>query len=351
MKKIIFIIIFLLIATCVFSKGMKAVYVSTWNPGLFTKSQVDNTIKACKTAGITDLFVQVRRMNDAYYTSKIVPKATNLKENFDMLDYTIKSCKKNNIKVHAWFVICRIGRDDYKKSLNPNQISWLDKDKKGNLISEKNVFIDPSNEAARKYITSVIKEVITKYPVDGVHLDYIRYPNANYGFCPHSVKQFTLETGTLAPMGPQFDNFRREQITKLVAEIRHTCNSSKRKIILSASIVSWGGATSYTKLSSYVNTFQDYDKWIRNNYVDYVMPMIYKRQNVDKQAKDYIEWLKVYSNAKHKSKIVPAIAGYLNTSDGLKRQITITEQAGYNNWIVFDFNEGADRKNLIAALK
>ena len=349
MKKTVLIILLIFCSLSVFSKDMKAVYVSTWNPGLFTKAQVDNTIKASKEIGITDLFIQVRRMNDAYYKSNIVPKATNLKENFDMLQYTINQCKKNNIRVHAWFVICRIGREDYKKTLNTAQISWLDKDNKGNLINEKNVFIDPSNEVARKYIVSVISEVINKYPVDGVHLDYIRYPNANFGYCNHSTKQFMLETGALAPIGEPFNNFRREQITKLVQEIRIACNRKSKKIILSASVVSWGAPVSYTKLSSYVTTFQDYEKWLKNNYVDYVMPMIYKRQHVNAQAREYINWLKVYSN--HKSKIVPAIGGYLNTSEGIKRQITITEQAGFKNWIVFDFNEGADRKNLLAALK
>ena len=350
MKKIFLILTLIILSQVLFSSNMKAVYVSTWNPGLFTRAEVKQTIEDAKSSGITDIFIQVRRMDDAYYTSNIVKKATNLKENFDMLDYAIKCAKPYNIKIHAWFVICRIGRQDYKKTLSSVQLSWLDKDKNGNLINENNVFIDPSNPVARKYICEVINEVVKNYNIDGVHLDYIRYPNANYGYCHNSTEQFILETGSLVPMGEKFNNWRREQITKLVYEIRTNINkNSNKKIILSASIVSWGTPTTYSNLSSYVKTFQDYEKWLKNNYVDYVMPMIYKRESVPQQANDYIKWLNLYSN--HKDKICPTIGGYLNSAQGIKKQINETEDMGFKNWVIFDFNIGADRNNIKQILK
>lgn len=346
MKKIIIIIFILLFSLSLYAKSMHGSYISTWNPGLLSKKEVKDTIIAAKNIGITDLFIQVRRMDDAYYNSKIVPKPTNLKENFDMLDYAVKLGHENNIKIHAWFVICRIGKGDYKKTLNNTKISWLNKDNKGNYLNENNVFIDPSNYEAKKYIISVIKEVEKNYNIDGIHLDYIRYPNKSYGYTENSLLQYTLQTGETFPTTLRFDNFRREQITNFIYEIRKSLN---KNTVLSASIVSWGEATNYKNLSSYNNTFQDYEKWINNNLVDFIVPMIYKREHIEKQSKDYTKWLNLYKP--NKNKIIPAIGAYLNDAKGIKKQIINTEKAGYNNWIIYEFNQGKGRNNVINALK
>lgn len=346
MKKIILIILILIIGISAYGKNIHGAYVSTWNPGLLSKEEVKNTFKAAKSIGITDLFIQVRRMDDAYYNSNIVSKATNLKENFDMLDYAVKMGHENNIKVHAWFVVCRIGRNDYKKTLNKTKLSWLNKDKNGNIINENNVFIDPSNIEARKYIISVIKEVEKKYKVDGIHIDYIRYPNKDFGYTNNSLLQYTLQTGERIPNQLRFDNFRREQITNFINDIKNNLNN---KTIFSASIVSWGNPSTYKNLSSYNNTFQDYDKWINNKLVDFVIPMIYKREHISKQSEDFTNWLKLYKT--HKNNIIPAIGAYLNDTKGIKKQIEATEKAGYKNWIIYEFNEGQGRQNVIKALK
>lgn len=346
MKKILLLLIIILISANVFSADIHGVYVSTWNPGAFSKAEIDKTLNDAKKAHVTDLFIQVRRMDEAYYYSSFVRPADNLKEKFDMLNYVIRQAKNRNIKVHAWFVICRIAMGDYKKKLSEKQLSWLDKDIKGNYDNENNVFIDPSNYEARKYIASVIEEVVNKYKVEGVHLDYIRYPNANFGYSENSKLNYTLESGDIYPNGLRFDNFRREQITKLIREIRQ---KTGKNIILSASVTAWGKAADYKNTSPYKTTFQDYEKWLDLNLVDYVMPMVYKREHIKEQADDYIKWLNVYS--KYKNRIVPAIGGYLNTSDGIKKQIEKTEKQGFKNWVIFDFNEGKDRENVINALK
>ena len=123
-----------------------------------------------------------------------------------------------------------------------------------------------------------------------------------------------------------------------------------KNIILSASIVSWGAVKDYTTLSSYVNTFQDFNKWLDNGWVDYVMPMIYKRESVKNQASDYLEWLKFYKSCSNKDKIIPAIGAYLNTSDGIQNQIEETEKTGYSSWILFDFNDNETRLNILKVL-
>lgn len=345
MKKILFVIMLMLVCGSIFA-DMRGVYVSTWNPGAFSKAEIDRTLSDAKKAHITDLFIQVRRTDEAYYSSSFVRPADNMKEDFDMLDYVIRQTKSRNFKVHAWFVICRIGMGDYKKKLSETQLSWLDRDKNGNYANEKNVFIDPSNYEARKYIASVIEEAVKKYRVDGVHLDYIRYPNENFGYSENSKLTYTLETGEIYPQGLRFDNFRREQITKLIREIRQ---KTGKKIILSASVTAWGKPADYRNTSPYKICFQDYEKWLDSDLVDYVMPMVYKREHVKEQADDYVKWLNVYS--KYKNRIVPAVGGYLNTSDGIKKQIEKTEKQGFKNWVIFDFNEGKDRDNVLKALE
>lgn len=349
-NKIILIIIILTLSISAFSRPMKAAYVSTWNPGVLSRSEVDKTIDAAKFAGITDIFIQVRKFDDAYYESNFVKKAQNIKEDFDPLKYILEEAKENNIKIHAWFVICRIAQANYKDTLPIDKIKWLNVDKNGNYVNENNVFLDSSNPEARKYIVDVISEVASKYKVDGVHLDYIRYPNSTFGYTDNGQMLYTLETGEFDTNCEKWDNFRREQINKLVFDIHEVVKNKDKNIILSASIVSWGAVKNYTTLSSYVNTFQDFNKWLDNGWVDYVMPMIYKRESVKDQSRDYLEWLKFYKSCSNKDKIIPAIGAYLNTSDGILNQIKETEKIGYSSWILFDFNDNETRLNILKVL-
>ena len=356
-KIILFSMFLILLSNFSFGKDlknatqMKGVYVTAWNTGYFTEVQVDNTISACRKLGATDLFIQVRKFDDAYYSSNFVPQNSSI-ENFDPLLYTIKKAKEQGIKVHAWFVICRLSNGNYKSTLPINMQSWLNKDVNDNVVSSDNVYIDPTNTEARNYICKVIKEVVDNYDVDGVHLDYIRYPDKNFGFTDNAKLSFKKETGSSNFSSTAFADFRRKQLDNMVKEINLTVRNSKNgeNIIISAATIVWGGVTPYIKSSSYDRVYQDWKKWLSNDWIDIAIPMLYKRESVSEQSKDFRKWVSEFRNISDFNRIAPAVSYEMNNAAQCAAQVRALEREGYG-WGIFSFNEIKNRDALASALK
>ena len=64
-------------------KDIKGVYVTGWTPGAFTKAEIDATLDGAKEMGATDIFLQVRKYDDALYNSALVKKVANVAPGFD----------------------------------------------------------------------------------------------------------------------------------------------------------------------------------------------------------------------------------------------------------------------------
>lgn len=351
LKKIFLTVLLVLFCHGLFADVIRGVYVTAWDKGFFNREEIDATIDACKAIKATDLFVQVRKFDDAYYNSDFVPKAKEIDKDFDPLAYGLKKAKENHIKFHAWFVICRISNNSYKENLSEEHIGFLDAKLKGDLVYENSVYIDPSNADARKYICRVIKEVIDKYDVDGVHLDYIRYSDQDSGYSEHSKSVYTSETGSVIYSGIDFDNFRRKQINNLVKEINNTVKGSKdgNKIILSAAFITWGNFSDYNKTAAYTRGFQDWSYWISKKLIDVGIPMLYKREHVVVQAADYRAWLSGMTTAASTRNLAVAVSSQLNYPKNVVSQIKLAEKAGCG-WVIFAFNQGKERTDLIEAM-
>src|SRR5262249_47791022 len=131
---------------------------------------------------------------------------------WDPLGTAVKEAKKHGMEIHAWLWIFNVGNmrhnpiigkeADYPGPvLTRHGITWAMAFSNGALVPPKQTefWIDPSNPECRQYIKDLITEVLTKYPVDGIQLDYIRYPFNNrgseMGFNWLSRQKFERETG------------------------------------------------------------------------------------------------------------------------------------------------------------
>lgn len=127
-----------------------------------------------KQYGFTDIFLLVKGTNGQVgYDSKIALQVAH--PDRDVLKEVTDEAHKKGIRVHAWLCIdCDAA---WAKAHPEDMMVNLKKgpDPSGNRIS-------PLSPAYRQYTESLIKEVVQNYDVDGIHLDYIRYPHAAYGF-------------------------------------------------------------------------------------------------------------------------------------------------------------------------
>ena len=238
---------------------------------LKSEKSIDELINFASEKKINDLFVQVRGRGDALYNSQIIPRSQLLPDNdFDPLLYLLKNIKDKGIKVHAWVNVYllwsskTLPRDE--KHLIYNNNEWIDTteewpvdiDSELNKISKNNgsegIFLSPNHPEVNNYLLYVFKELLDKYEIDGLHLDYIRYQDIDFGRNPYAIAQFKKDVGRdptpwflelqrsnkasprLIGNMKQWSNAKRKSITNLVKETKSLINDSYPEVLLSAAV-------------------------------------------------------------------------------------------------------------------
>jgi uncharacterized lipoprotein YddW (UPF0748 family) len=130
-----------------------------------------------KEAGINTVFLQTRVRGTVIYPSAFEPwddcitGRAGKAPGYDPLEFAIEECHKRGLQLHAWVVTIPIGK--WKKlgcaQLNkkhPNMVKRIGEDG----------YMNPESPKTAEYLAKICKEIVDNYDVDGIHLDYIRYP-------------------------------------------------------------------------------------------------------------------------------------------------------------------------------
>ena len=132
-----------------------------------------------QSVGINTVFFQARIRGEVFYSSRYEPWAAVLSHGqepgYDPLAFAIEECHKRAIECHAWLVTFPVGSNRQVKKQGRSSVvarhrSWCKQ-----LSGEW--FLDPGNPAVKDYLRVLVGEVVSKYDVDGIHLDYVRYPD------------------------------------------------------------------------------------------------------------------------------------------------------------------------------
>ncbi len=326
----------------------RGIWVHNWRTGLLNKAEVDATIKWAVDTNMNAVIVQVRKVGDAYYDSAYEPRAANIKSDisFDPLAYSIAQAKAKGLEIHAWINVFRIATSDIH--LIPGHIAvqhpeWLSKDSDGNTSSSDGMFLDPGIPEVRSYIVSLIADILTKYDVDGINLDYIRYPGKKWGYNNIAVKLFNAEygrEGIPSPDDAQWCNWRRKQVTETVRAIRAEMKRLKPNVTLSAATIAWGACpTEFTKTSAYAHLFQDWRSWMKDGLLDANMPMIYQDPAVSKSNTNFVSWLngsKRWSYGRH---TYSGLMVFKSNAKGIEKQIIQSRNKKMDGFVGFAFSQ------------
>jgi len=338
----------------------RALWVHNWGPGLLCEQQVGETVKWAKDANLNALIVQVRRLGDAYYCSACEPRADNILAGpeYDPLGCVITQARAAGLEVHAWFNVYRVGAKTGLPTL-PNHVAtlhpeWLTKDEKGNTLSAEGAFLDPGVPAARQYLLTVISDLVSKYELDGLMLDYIRYPGKNWGYNDIAIAEFNKaygRTGKPLPDDPAWRDWRRQQVTQTVQAISETVHRLKPGMKLSAATIAWGKCDpDFTQTSAYKTVFQDWPSWMRQGFLDANMPMNYKDPTNPKLNQWFADWVvgaKKWSYGRH---VYCGLMLY-NSIPGAIKQIKLALDNGADGVVGLSFSQATFKDELARKLK
>lgn len=336
---------------------------------------VDQIIDFAKRNGFTDLFVQVRGRGDAFYTSAMVPRAKVLPNNgFDPLKYFLEKAHPKNLKVHAWINMFLLWSSDdkprNKDHLYYRHPEWFSVDADGikdinrksrdfKKINTEGIYLSPLVPEVNEYLISVVKEIVENYNVDGIHLDYIRYPKSCYDYNVTGRKRFKdiyavdpillsisnksffsgMEAQTIETLMEKWADFRRDAITELIVGIRETIIATRKPIALSA-------AVKPDPSEARNHFYQDWEKWLKLDYLDFAVPM-----NYTASAEQFENILLKFDPLIAKDKIWIGIGAYNQGRYEALTKILVSYSNGYDQLVFFSYKSFASQPNYFPTLR
>jgi uncharacterized lipoprotein YddW (UPF0748 family) len=158
-------------------------------------------------------------------------------------------------------------------------------DRDGNLTGDKNIFLDPGHPGTVEHNLAVILDCLQNYDIDGINLDYIRYPedDGDWGYNPVSIERFNNvynKSGTPEINDPDWADWRRENVTLEVRKIYVKTAMIKPDVIITADTINWGSGYSNFEFSrAYSDVYQDWVGWLQDGILDYNCVMNYVSAN------------------------------------------------------------------------
>jgi len=355
---------------------------------LTSPNSIISAIDTAQAAGFNTLIVQVRGRGDAYYDSRHEPRGAALPANssFDPLELVLERAHRAGLKVHAWvnvnlvsdaqppsarkhivhthpewlMVPRPLAADLSKmKPRDPAYVRRLSEYAKARSDRVEGIFLSPVHAGAVDHTVRVIGDIVSRYDVDGIHLDYIRFPNDEFDYSSGVLDAFrTHVTAALSgaerreyagrakgrplfytEMFPQrFQEFRRARLTELLRRIRAAVKSRRSRAMLTAAV--FPDAADATN-----RRFQDWGGWLTSGLLDAICPMAYTTDAATFRAQ--------IANVEHLAGPSPVWAGigaYQLPAASTVENIRTARQLGAEGVILFSY-DNLDKAYVSAVAK
>ncbi len=249
-------------------------YPSTKNNITAQKEEFIKKIDELKAVGLNTVVVQVRPKADALYKSSINPWSDVLTgkqgqdPGYDPMAFMIEEAHKRGMAFHAWL-------NPYRVTTQGTDVNTLALDhparKNPSMVFSYNnaLYYNPESAEVKKHIVDTVVEIVKNYKVDGIHFDDYFYPS-NY-----PLPQGEGKDGVVA-------NSRRTHVNDMVEQVGAAVKRTNKQVLFGISPVGiWKNRTSDSTGSStggyesYYGVAGDTRTWIKNEWIDYVVPQIY----------------------------------------------------------------------------
>jgi len=304
----------------------RAIWVDAFHAGIKSGAQVERLIADARRANLNTLIVQVRKTGDAYFNHSDEPRAKDIvgPADFDPLAYVIRlaHASEPRIEVHAWVNTFFSGQGSRVYAQHGDE--W------GNRTADGQTggYLDPGVPEVQIYMHRVFMDLAQSYDIDGIHLDFVRHPGADWGYSPSSVGPYMAATGATSapdPGDPQWQAWRRARVTAFVRDLHHDLQQQKPSVKLSAALICFGGgpvtASDWTSTSAYSSVFQDWREWIVKGYLDFAVPMNYDSEWSARQQGWFGRWLAFEKDSGFANRVVIGVGAFLNYPEDALAQV------------------------------
>ena len=286
---------------------------------LTSPAAIISAVDIASNGGFNTLIVQVRGRGDAFYDSRYEPRPAVLAKqpaSFDPLELVLARAHRANLKVHAWVNVNLISDAELPPArkhivyqhpewlmvprplseelarMNPRHPPYLrrlSEYAKERSDRVEGIFLSPIHAGAVDHATRVIADIVSRYDVDGIHLDYIRFPNDDFDYSAEALDEFRADvtarmTGSerreyasrargrplfYTEMFPQrWQDFRRARLTTQLTRIRSTVKARRPRAVLSAAVFPDANEAANRR-------FQNWGSWLETGLLDAICPMTY----------------------------------------------------------------------------
>ena len=242
-----------------------------------------NQLNSLQGAGINAIIFQVRAEADALYKSSYEPWSRFLtgvqgrvpSPYWDPMQFMIDECHKRGMEFHAWINPYR-AKTKGTTALSP--IHPYNKNPERFVNYAGQLYFDPALPENRKYICKIVRDIVTRYDVDAIHMDdyFYPYPNPGEDFPDHV---------SFAQYGRGYSNkadWRRDNVNVLIKEIHETVRECKPWVKFGVSPFGIYRNKKSSPIGSDTNGLQNYDQlyadvllWVNNGWIDYCVPQLY----------------------------------------------------------------------------
>ncbi len=248
-------------------------------------------LDTCVEFNINTIYFQVRTTNDAFYESNLNPYSRYFtgKEGkrppIDVFRCILNEAKKKNIAIHAWCNPYRVSPDgkqsieDYLKTCDSMNFAklhpeYLVKDTSGKLI------LNPAREEVKQFIVDSMAELANRYEIDGIHFDDYFYPYSGLSEDLNDLADFEKRIDKNQSLG----DFRRMHVSDVIKRVHEMLKRDYPKLRFGVSPFGiWknqssdplGSNTAKACSESFSGQFADTYLWVKEKYIDYIVPQIY----------------------------------------------------------------------------
>jgi uncharacterized lipoprotein YddW (UPF0748 family) len=283
-------------------------------------------VRTARDHGFNTLLVQVRGRGDAYFKSTLEPRAADLQRqpaSFDPLATVLTRAHEAGLRVHAWVNVnlvssaadlpiatthlihrhpewLMVPRDLVQELSKVPEESpayvgkiarWTRAQTWGpdNAATFEGLYASPILPAAADHVNTVVRDLVSRYDVDGVHFDYARYPSERFDYSRGAIRAFRdalrpqLTSAVRREMDAREEDdglaypdsfadawkaFRIERMTTLMSRLRTTVRTTRPNTVVTV-------ATKPDIQDARDHRFQDWAGWLRAGLIDAVCPMAY----------------------------------------------------------------------------
>jgi uncharacterized lipoprotein YddW (UPF0748 family) len=333
-------------------RGLWVVRTALVSPG-----SVDRVVDDAAAAGFNALFVQVRGRGDAFYSSKLVPRSVLLERqprDFDPLARLIHRARARCLQVHAWvnvLLVAHFGQPVPRGHVLERHPDWIMVPRSVareafnasprlllQLVRQagrrdgdvEGYYLSPSVPAAVDHLEKVVRELVRSYRIDGLHLDFIRYPGPSWDHSRAALVAFRRIHQSPALLGGPdrdlfaWDEYRRRTVTALASRLADAARVERPGIVLSAAVAA-------DEAQAVNNKFQDWPGWLSNGILSALCPMAYTPDN----QLFLTQVQQALVRARGRQPVWAGIGAYRLDFEGIVERVELARRAGAGGVVLF----------------